>query len=114
MIVYDPATATFTEVGEGDLPLGVMDDTDYREQNFAPLQPGQVLFIGTDGVWELSDLKGDQFGKDRLREVIREAAERTANEIAIVVRERLKAFRGDAKSVDDVTFVIVKVSPPPS
>src|SRR5262249_40599505 len=32
VIVYDPATAAFSEVGEGDLPLGVMDDTEYREQ----------------------------------------------------------------------------------
>jgi sigma-B regulation protein RsbU (phosphoserine phosphatase) len=86
-----------------------MDDTEYREQTSAPLQPGQVLFIGTDGVWELPDAKGDQFGKDRLREVIREAAARTADEIAAAVRERLTAFRGDTKSVDDVTFVIVKV-----
>jgi phosphoserine phosphatase RsbU/P len=44
VIVYDPATAAFSEIGEGDLPLGVMDDAEYREQNCAPLQPGQVLF----------------------------------------------------------------------
>ena len=86
-----------------------MDDAEYREQTCAPLQPGQVLFIGTDGVWELPDAKGDQFGKDRLREVIRDTAALTADEIAAAVRERLTAFRGDTKSVDDVTFVIVKV-----
>jgi phosphoserine phosphatase RsbU/P len=109
VIVYDPATVAFSEVGEGDLPLGVMDDAEYREQTCAPLQPGQVLFIGTDGVWELPDAKGDQFGKDRLREIIRETAALKADEIAAAVRERLTAFRGDTKSVDDVTFVIVKV-----
>src|SRR5262249_36574930 len=114
VIVYDAATAAFSEVGEGDLPLGVMDDTKYREQTFAPLQPGQVLFIGTDGVWELPDAKGNQFGKDQLREVIREAAARTADEIAGAVRERLTVFRGDTKSVDDVTFVVVKVLSTPS
>jgi serine phosphatase RsbU (regulator of sigma subunit) len=108
-IVYDPATAAFSEVGEGELPLGVMDDTEYREQTSAPFAPGQVLFIGTDGVWELPDAKGDRFGKDRLREVIREAAARPADEIATAVRERLAAFRGDTKSEDDITFVIVKV-----
>jgi serine phosphatase RsbU (regulator of sigma subunit) len=109
VIVYDPATESFSEVGEGDLPLGVMDDTEYREHTSAPFQPGQVLFIGTDGVWEVPDSRGDQFGKDRLREVIRETAAQTADEIAAAVRERLIAFRGDTKSVDDMTFVIVKV-----
>jgi phosphoserine phosphatase RsbU/P len=112
VIVYDPATAAFSEVGEGDLPLGVMDDSEYREQTSAPLQPGQVLFIGTDGVWELPDAKGDEFGKDRLRDVIREAAPLSAHDIASAVRDRLTAFRGDTKSVDDVTFVIVKVLSP--
>ena len=112
VIAFDPATAAFSEVGEGELPLGVMDDTEYREQTSAPFQPGQVLFIGTDGVWELPDAKGDRFGKDRLRHVIREAAAHSADEIAAAVRQRLAEFRGDTKSVDDETFVIVKILAP--
>jgi sigma-B regulation protein RsbU (phosphoserine phosphatase) len=96
-------------VGEGDLPLGVMEDTQYKEQTSPALRPGQILFIGTDGVWEMPDAKGEQYGKARLREVIRECAARPAAEIARSVRERLTAFRGDVKSVDDVTFVVVKV-----
>jgi sigma-B regulation protein RsbU (phosphoserine phosphatase) len=109
VIVYDPADGTFTEVGEGDLPLGIMEDVEYREQTAAALRPGQVLFLGTDGVWEMPDAKGGQFGKDRLREVLRACAARSAGEIVHAVRERLTAFRGDVKSVDDVTFVVVKV-----
>ena len=57
-----------------------------------------------DVVWERPDVKGDHFGKDRLREVLRESAAWSADEI---VRERLTAFRCDAKS--DVTFVLDKV-----
>ncbi|MCI0704565.1 MAG: SpoIIE family protein phosphatase [Planctomycetia bacterium] len=109
VIVYDPADGSFAEVGEGDLPLGVMDDTQYTEQTSSPLRPGQILFIGTDGVWEMPDAKGEQYGKDRLREVIRQCASRSADEIAQTVRDRLTAFRGEVKSVDDVTFVVVKV-----
>src|SRR5262245_61255183 len=71
-IVFDPADDSFTEVGAGDLPLGVMDDTEYSERTSPALRPGQVLFIGTDGVWEMPDEKGEQYGKDRLREAIRE------------------------------------------
>jgi sigma-B regulation protein RsbU (phosphoserine phosphatase) len=88
-----------------------MDDTRYTEQTSAAFRGGQILFIGTDGVWEMPDAKGEQFGKDRLRAVLRECAGRTADEIARTVRDRLTAFRGDVKSVDDVTFVVVKVLP---
>jgi sigma-B regulation protein RsbU (phosphoserine phosphatase) len=109
VIVFDPADDSFTEVGEGDLPLGVMEDVEYSEQTSPALRPGQILFIGTDGVWEMPNAKGEQYGKDRLREVIRDCAARSADEIVRSVRERLTAFRGDVKSVDDVTFVVVKV-----
>jgi sigma-B regulation protein RsbU (phosphoserine phosphatase) len=110
-IVYDPRTGSFAEVGEGDLPLGVMDDTEYREQTSGPLSPGQVIFVGTDGVWEMPDAKGEPFGKDRLREAIRESAAGTAADITRAVRERLAGFRGDTRQVDDVTFVVVKILP---
>jgi serine phosphatase RsbU (regulator of sigma subunit) len=108
-IVFDPAGDRFEEVGEGDLPLGVMDDTAYAEQSAGPLRPGQVIFIGTDGVWEMPDGKGEPFGKDRLREVIRGSAAGSAAEVARAVRDALAVFRGDARQVDDVTFVVVKV-----
>jgi sigma-B regulation protein RsbU (phosphoserine phosphatase) len=109
VIVFDPAAGSFDEIGEGELPLGVMDDTAYSEHASAAFQPGQVLFLGTDGVWEMPDAKGEQFGKQRLRDVLRESAARSAEEIALAVRERLTAFRGDARPVDDVTFVVVKI-----
>jgi sigma-B regulation protein RsbU (phosphoserine phosphatase) len=109
VIVFDPADKSFTELVEGELPLGVVEDTHYNERMSPAFRPGQVLFIGTDGVWEMPNAKGEQYGKDRLREVIRESAVRSADEIAHSVRESLTAFRGEVKSVDDVTFVVVKV-----
>jgi phosphoserine phosphatase RsbU/P len=57
----------------------------------------------------MPDAKGEQYGKNRLRDVIRDRAARTADEIASSIRDRLTAFRGDVKSVDDVTFVVIKV-----
>jgi serine phosphatase RsbU (regulator of sigma subunit) len=107
-IIYDSALGRFEEIGEGELPLGVMDDTTYREHSHGPLRPGQVIVIGTDGVWEMPDLNGEQFGKDRLRDLIRDAGDGSAEEIARQLRERLASFRGDARAADDVTFVIVK------
>jgi sigma-B regulation protein RsbU (phosphoserine phosphatase) len=109
-IIYDTTTGTFDEVGEGELPLGVMDDTTYTEHVYGPLKPGQVIVIGTDGVWEMPDVKSEQFGKDRLRDVIKQAARGSAEEIAQAINERLASFRGDARAVDDVTFVVIKIA----
>jgi len=111
-IIFDTASGKFEEVstGPGEFPLGIMDDMAYSEHSYGPLSPGQVIVIGTDGVWEMPDAKGDQFGKERLRDLIRESSNRTAAEIAGELRDRLAGFRGDARAVDDVTFVIVKVT----
>jgi serine phosphatase RsbU (regulator of sigma subunit) len=108
-LVYDPAADRFEEVGAGELPLGVMDETEYTEHVHGPLRPGQVILVGTDGVWEMPDAKGEPFGKDRLRAVIKASAPESAADIARAVRDHLAAFRGDARQVDDVTFVVVKV-----
>jgi serine phosphatase RsbU (regulator of sigma subunit) len=110
-LIYDPAADRFEEVGEGELPLGVMDETEYAEHTHGPLRPGQVIVVGTDGVWEMPDAEGEPFGKDRLREAIRASAAGSAEAIAGAVRDRLVSFRGDARQVDDVTFVVVKVLP---
>jgi sigma-B regulation protein RsbU (phosphoserine phosphatase) len=110
-ILYDPCDGSFREVGEGELPLGIVDGTEYREQTYGPLRPGQVILVGTDGVWEMSDVKGEAFGKRRLWDIIREFADRPAGDISAAIRERLTSFRGDAKQVDDVTYVVVKLAP---
>src|SRR5262249_2672726 len=110
-LVYDPAADRFEEVGEGELPLGVMDEMEYTEHTHGPLRPGQVIVVGTDGGWEMPDAKGKPFGQDRLRDVIRAWATGSAEAIASAVRDRLARFRGDARQVDDVTFVVVKVLP---
>jgi sigma-B regulation protein RsbU (phosphoserine phosphatase) len=111
-IVYDPATDGFEEVESGGLPLGLDGDSQYEECR-GDLRPGQVITIGTDGVWESTDSAGDQFGKDRLRDAIRASASGTAQQIVQTILDRLNAFRGEVRATDDVTFVVVKVNGQP-
>jgi len=108
-IIYNPELDRFDEITEGDLPLGFMDDGEFQEHEYGPIRPGQIIVVGTDGVWEMpNDLK-EQFGKDRLKDAIRDAARRPAADIVREIVQRLDAFRGDCRQEDDVTFVVVKV-----
>jgi sigma-B regulation protein RsbU (phosphoserine phosphatase) len=109
-LVYDPAADRFDEAKEGGLPLGIVADTEYAEYRLGPLRPGQVVFVGTDGVWEAEDERGEAFGKDRLRDAIRASAAGTAADVVKAVGDRLAAFRGAGKPTDDVTFVVVKMA----
>jgi sigma-B regulation protein RsbU (phosphoserine phosphatase) len=108
-IIFDTHTGAFMEFEGGGLPLGVMEDYEYRESTFDGLRSGQIYFAGTDGVWETCKSDGDMFGKDRIRALIRANADRSADEISDCIRQALDAFRGESKQEDDITFVVIKV-----
>ena len=110
-MIYDPQTKSFDEPEASSMPLGITHEAEYEEHTFGPLRPGQILVVGTDGIWEMPNVAGELFGKQRLREIIQAAAEGTAEQIAAAIRETLTKFHGREKSVDDVTFVILKVLP---
>lgn len=108
-IVYHPASGTFSELEGSGIPLGIMEDAEYQQYQSDGLSNGDLLVIGTDGIWESRSLAGEFFGKDRLRDLMRENASRPSKEIAALIQQSLVAFRGREGSEDDVTFVVVKI-----
>jgi sigma-B regulation protein RsbU (phosphoserine phosphatase) len=111
-ILYDPAADRFQELGGAGIPLGIEAEYTYRELRHNSLGPGQIIVIGTDGIWETRNARGRQFGKEALREVIRTQANRPAQELANDITDSLAAFRGTAPQEDDVTMVVIKVEQP--
>ena len=94
-------------VQSGGLPLGLMDFAEY-EVGTAQLQPGDVLFIYSDGVSEANNINEDEFGMERLQKVISSNVSRSASGIRDKVESALSDFTGTAAPNDDITLVIVK------
>jgi phosphoserine phosphatase RsbU/P len=109
--IYDPVKDEFIELDVGGLPLGIMEDEEYREATCGPLAPGTIILASTDGVWEAQNEEGEDFGKDRVREIVRRNAVRDASGIAEALREEVRRFCGEAKQIDDITFVVAKCVP---
>jgi len=108
-LVYDPRSGEFHELGgQGGLPLGVFEDARYEEYH-RELAAGQVLVIGTDGIWEARNREGRMFGKLLLQQAIRDNVVRPAAEIVEKVLEALKQFLFPLDIQDDATLVVVKV-----
>jgi len=108
-MIYCPGCDCFTELGGSDsgLPLGVIHESEYDEQD-NELAPGQIIAIGTDGIWESRNPAGEMFGKERFKDVLREHAKDCAQEIMDAVFEAVRKFTRGAKADDDITLVIVK------
>jgi sigma-B regulation protein RsbU (phosphoserine phosphatase) len=94
-------------LSSGGLPLGIMPYAEY-EVGHAQLDPGDVLVVYSDGVSEANNLEGDEFGLDRLTEVVRANIKRSASGMRDKVESALSTFTGTAPANDDITLVIVK------
>lgn len=108
-LLYDPGLDEFSELKGDGVALGVMGEVTYSEHHRDGLANGQIIAIGTDGIWEAFNVEGKMFGKDRLREVIRTHAAGSAAEILGAVYEELGRFTLGRKTEDDITLVVVKV-----
>jgi len=108
-ITYHQPTDSFGELVGHDIPLGIDAGWQYTECGDYELRSGEVLVIGTDGIWESENPTGQLFGKNALREVIRQNSHRSAAEIGHAVTEILNTFRQTLPQRDDVTLVVIKV-----
>ena len=108
-IFYDPSRDEFEELRGSGVALGVNEAFDYEENFRSGLADGQVFAIGTDGIWEAVNSKGEMFGKERFRGIIRSHAKAGASDILSAVYSELSQFTQGRKSEDDITLVIIKV-----
>lgn len=91
-----------------NLPLGILADAEYA-QVFMPLEPGDRLFLYTDGVSEYPSWTGEEFGQERLLETLTWHSTLELGELKRVVLRRL-AEHGDGRAAqDDITVMMVEV-----
>ncbi|HIN12406.1 MAG TPA: hypothetical protein EYM63_12445 [Acidobacteria bacterium] len=91
---------------EGGVPLGLFKAPRYSEGH-ATLEPGDVLALYTDGVVEPMNAAGEEFGRERLTQLLRHAGDASATEICSGVMQEVRRF-GVGASQDDRTLVVIK------
>ncbi len=111
-ILYDPQQDAFEELKGSGVALGVNAAFEYVENDRDGLTDGQIIAIGTDGIWEAFNKKGKMFGKQRFKDIIRQNARAGADDILNAVYREISKFTQGQKSEDDITLVIVKVNKP--
>ena len=108
-IFYDPATDTFQELRGAGMALGVKADARFEENRKNNLKKNQIIILGTDGIWEARNLRGEMFGKKPIYRAIRQNPALNAKEILTGIFNALNRFLEDRALEDDVTLVVIKV-----
>ncbi len=95
------------QLESGGFPLGIMPMAEY-EIGETQLQSGEALVIYSDGVNEAANLKGEEFGMERLSQVVSKNLTASASGLRDKVESALSSFTQTAPAGDDITLVIVK------
>ncbi len=109
-IIYDPESDSFGELGGAGIALGVDAEWVYEDNKKTDFSKDQIIFLSTDGVWEVRNKKGEMLGKEPVLNIIRQNASSDATQIIDAIFNTLDEFTGGVKIEDDVTAVIIKIT----
>ena len=93
--------------------VGLFPASNFRI-NFAQLDPGDILYIYTDGVTEAKNPKGELYTDSRLEALL--SGEPATSAVALLdrVEAALQAHMADADQFDDITMMAIWRRPTPS
>lgn len=89
-------------------PLGVRKDVRYKEKS-VHLMPGDMLLFYTDGIIESRNQTEEEFGFDRLEDLLRKNWHLPAKDIKENIIETIDNFTGENPQFDDITLIVIKV-----
>jgi serine phosphatase RsbU (regulator of sigma subunit) len=128
---FDPAASVLSYINAGHLPallvrqtiggnfdvlhldeggpvLGVLPGATYRQSQVAVL-PGDLLVVFSDGIFEAANASDQEFGEERILEVVKENWKGNPTRICDAVLANVRSFLGKAQALDDQTLMIVRL-----
>jgi sigma-B regulation protein RsbU (phosphoserine phosphatase) len=72
------------------------------------IEPGDIFVLYTDGATEAENPSGEEFGRERLAEAVKEHRDKPARELIASLQMEILEWTAGAGSNDDVTFFVIK------
>jgi sigma-B regulation protein RsbU (phosphoserine phosphatase) len=95
-----------TSLKTDGLPLGLFRDGQYSSQALQ-LSPGDSLVLYSDGLSEAFNSQGNQYGADRLSQLLQKQAYQPASSLLKVILDDVERFRGGKRKTDDLTVMVL-------
>lgn len=89
-------------------PVGIMELNGEDRSRKLMLEPGDILALISDGVYEYTAADGSQFGEQAVGELVRDHADSSMQELSRLLVDQARNFGGDAPQADDITLVLVR------
>jgi phosphoserine phosphatase len=105
---FQASSATCASYPPTSFPLGAMRLASEPEAMALDMAPGDILLLLSDGIYEYRSVHGDDFGQERVRELVRANHGKPVAELAALILESVRQFAAGAPQEDDITVVLVK------
>jgi len=105
---FQAARAACARYDPTSFPLAAMPLTSLQPALTLDLEPGDLLVLLSDGIYEYHDAHGEQFGEQRVETILRESHGKTMAELSAILLDAVHAFAQGAPQEDDMTVVLVK------
>ena len=90
-------------------PLSVVASETFALAKPVNLETGDILLLGTDGIWEARNPLGEMFKTNRLRQLVATLAQKNARLIHDTIMAKVFDFMSGAQPMDDMTLMVIKV-----
>lgn len=91
----------------GGTVIGLFRDAQYEEAQ-VEFGSGDLLVVYTDGLLEARSTDGEEFGEQRLTQLLMDASQMPAAEIETLILQAVRDWTGGAEQEDDLTLVVVR------
>ena len=111
VLYYHAANDHVEYLKDKGIALGMVRNKSYGgfiQANEFPYKSGDIMVLYTDGITEAKDKKGEEFGYDRLTEMVMEVKTQSPKQIQEHLVNRLYEFSGTRNINDDYTTMIIK------
>jgi len=106
-ILYRLATGEMERLTLGGTVLGLFEETGF-EEGHSRLDPGDVLTIFTDGVSESWNEDDEEFGMDRVADIVSNHAAQSAQRLLEIIQDEVEKFTKGSRPTDDRTLIVIK------
>ena len=92
-------------------PLGFFEDIECPDSVRLKLEPGDILGLISDGIFEYANERHELFGVERVARLIRANRNLPMQELAEAIKATADAFGGGIRQRDDITIVMIRRLP---
>jgi len=108
ILLFEARTRECRRYKPTSFPLAAMPIQSLRPATEVEMQPGDLLVLLSDGIYEYRNAGGEEFGELRVEALLRRHHALPAAELAAKILASVQAFAGNAMQEDDMTVVLVK------